>query len=215
MTDRDAATAAEDDGAAGDEASDAAADGTDDEAASGEDLVAEIAVHDEELAGRVADHLDRAAELEGERDDLAAERDDLTERLQRTQADFQNYKKRAKRRQEEIRERATEDLIERLLEVRDNLDRALDQGEGADIRDGVEATRREFDRVLADEDVERIDPDPGSEVDPQRHEVLSQVPADQPEGTVAGVYRAGYEMAGQVLRPAQVTTSEGGTGDTS
>lgn len=64
------------------------------------------------------------------------------------------------------------------------------------------------------ENVEVVEPAPGEETDPQRHEVLMRVEADQPEGTVADVHRPGYEMAGTVLRAAQVTVSEGsGDGD--
>jgi molecular chaperone GrpE len=180
-----------------------------DDAESPDDLVAEVAAHDEDLADEVAALRDRADDLEATVEERAAEIDDLTDRLKRTQADYQNYKKRAKRQQEEIRERATEDLVERLLDVRDNLARALDQDEDADIRDGVEATLRSFDRVLEEEDVEHIDPEPGAAVDPQRHEVMLRVESDQPADTVAEVYRPGYEMAGTVLQAAQVTVSEG------
>ena len=149
------------------------------------------------------------AELEAE---LAAEReraDDLESRLKRKQADFQNYKKRQKERLEEQKQRATEDLVERLLEVRDNLARALDQDESADIRDGVETTLAQFDDELDRENVSVIEPEPGATVEPQRHEVLIRMASDQPEDSVAELHRAGYEMAGKVLRPAQVAVSDG------
>jgi molecular chaperone GrpE len=193
---------------------------TDGEPATGDEpadegLVARVAAHDEELAGEVADLIERAEHHEAEREELAtraAEHEEevaeLTERLQRTKADFQNYKKRAERRREEVKERATEDLIERLLDVRDNLQRALDQDADADIRDGVEATLRSFDDVLDAEDVAQIAPEPGEDLDPERHEALQRVAADQPAGTVVDVYRPGYEMDDTVLRSAQVTVSE-------
>jgi len=149
------------------------------------------------------------AELEAE---LEAEReraDDLESRLKRKQADFQNYKKRQKERLEEQKQRATEDLVERLLEVRDNLARALEQDESADIRDGVDTTLDQFDDELDRENVSVIEPDPGATVDPQRHEVLIRMEADQPEDSVAELHRPGYEMAGKVLRPAQVAVSDG------
>jgi molecular chaperone GrpE len=99
--------------------------------------------------------------------------------------------------------------VERLLDVRDNLQRALDQDDDADIRGGVESTLRQFDQELEREEVGRIEPAPGDETDPQRHEVLMRVASDQPEDAVADVHRPGYEMGGKVLRPAQVTVSEG------
>ena len=163
-----------------------------------EDLVERIeATPTEEVAREVDDLRERAAEVE-----------DLEAQLKRKQADFQNYKKRAKQRQEEQEARATEDLVTRLLEVRDNLSRALDQDEEVDIRPGVESTLEEFDRVLDDENVDPIDPAPGDAVDPQRHEVMLRVDSDEPSDTVAEVYRPGYEMGEKVLRPAQVTVSE-------
>jgi len=144
--------------------------------------------------------------------DLAEREDeiaDLESRLARKQADFQNYKKRQEKRMEDEKARATEDLVGRLLDVRDNLQRALDQEEGVDIRDGVATTLRQFDEELDRENVERIEPEPGTGVDPQRHEVLMRVESEQPEDTVADLHRPGYEMAGKVLRAAQVTVSEG------
>jgi len=166
----------------------------------------------DDLADEVADVEGRVEELEADLEDAESEVTDLTERLQAKQAEFKNYKQRAKRKQEDIRERATEDLVERLLDVRDNLDRALDQedGDGEGIREGVELTRKEFDRVLDSEGVSEIRPAAGDEVDATRHEVMMQVDSDRPEGTVVDVYRPGYEMGGKVLRTAQVTVSDGG-----
>jgi molecular chaperone GrpE len=169
----------------------------------------------ETIAERIADTdpesiAEEIAALREQNDDLEIERDDLESRLKRKQAEFQNYKKRQEKRREQERARATEDLVTRLLEVRDNLNRALEQGDDADIRDGVEATFRQLDETLASEKVEPIEPEPGAEVDPQRHEVLLKVDSDQPAGTVDSVQRPGYEMAGKVLRAAQVTVAEEG-----
>ena len=177
----------------------------------GEDLIAEVAAHDETLAASVTRLVDRVEDLESRVETVESELETAEERLDHTRADFKNYKERAKRRQDEIRERATEDLIERLLEVRDNLGRALadESGDVDSLREGVELTRKQFDRVFDEENVERIDPDPGSDVDANRHEVMMRVESDQPADTIADVYRPGYEMAGKILRTAQVTVSEG------
>jgi len=181
-----------------------------------ESLVARVAAVDEELAAEVGDLAERAAELESDLSEAETgleEKDERIEELEsslkHTKADFRNYKKRAEKRKEQIRERATEDLVERLIDVRDNLVRALEQDADADIRDGVEATLSTFDRVLEDENVEAIHPDPGAEVDPQVHEVVMRVEGDQPEGRVEEAYRPGYRMAGKVLQAAQVTVSQG------
>ena len=180
-------------------------------AASEEDIAREIA----SLRSLVAD---LEARTEGEEDEAttageaetAAEQiEELQSKLARKQADFENFKKRMDRQRAQERERATEDLVTRLLGVRDDLVRALNQEDDAEIRGGVESTLGEFDRVLDDEGVAEIGPDPGTEVDPQRHEVMLRVDSEHPEGTVAEVFRPGYEMGGKVLRPAQVTVSEG------
>jgi molecular chaperone GrpE len=132
--------------------------------------------------------------------------EDLESSVKRSQADFQNYKKRMEKRREQERKRATEDLITRLIDVRDNLKRGLEQ-EG-DIRDGVETTLRQFDEILDRENVAEITPEPGDDVDPQRHEVLLRVESDQPADTIDELHRSGYEMADTVIRAAQVTVSD-------
>ncbi|SIR88036.1 nucleotide exchange factor GrpE [Natronorubrum thiooxidans] len=165
----------------------------------------------EDLSERVAEQAETIGELQDDLEEANTEIDDLQSRLKRKQADFQNYKKRAKKRQQQIKDRATEDLVERLLGVRDNMKRALEEesGDADSLRDGVEMTLREFDRVLEDENVSEIDPEPGTESDPQRHEVMMQVDSAQPEGTIADVFTPGYEMGEKVIQNAQVTVSNG------
>ncbi|MFC4449441.1 nucleotide exchange factor GrpE [Halorussus aquaticus] len=175
-------------------------------------LVAEVATEDAQLATDLEDHL---AELEADKREAEERADDFESKLKRKQADFQNYKKRAKKRQEQMKDRATEDLVENMLDVRDNLKRAVesDHEDVESVKEGVRMTLKELDRVFEGEDVEEIAPEPGVETDPQRHEVMMQVESDQPEGTVADVYQPGYEMAGKVLRTAQVTVSDGNGGE--
>ncbi|WP_430505861.1 nucleotide exchange factor GrpE [Haloparvum sp. PAK95] len=172
-------------------------------------LAARVANHDEAVAADVAELEARVAELENELAEAEDEIDDLTERLKRKQADFQNYKQRQKKKRQQIKERAAADFVEQIVDVRDNLIRALEQEEGTDIRPGVESTLEEFDRVLAEEDVEPIEPEAGEEVDPTRHQVMLRVESDQPEGTIAELYQPGYEMGDSIVREAQVTVSDG------
>ncbi|PHQ39662.1 nucleotide exchange factor GrpE [Halorubrum persicum] len=192
---------------------DATAEGTSGESADAnggardEALAAAVAEHDEALAREVAA---LEAELDETRADLLEaeeEVEELTSKLARVKADFSNYKQRAKRKQDEIRERASEALVERITPVRNDLLRALDQEEGSDLRPGVESTLEKFDEVLADEGVDPIDPDPGEAVDPARHQVMLRVESDQPEGTVHEVYEPGYEMGDRVVSEAKVTVS--------
>ncbi len=200
----------------------------DDDSVSVDDLLDRIAAHDEDLAtevSRVFEEHDRQLAAEEDRaeeykrqleeaeeqiDTLEDKVADLESRLKRKQADFENYKKRQQREQERIREQATEQLVERLLDVRDNLDRALEEGDDVEsLRDGLRMTAQEFDRVLDAEGVTTIAPEPGTEVNPTRHEVVFRTEADAPDGTVAELYRAGYAMNDSVLRAAQVSVSAG------
>jgi molecular chaperone GrpE len=206
----DAEVAVEDDGAADADAQSPSDGATPDETLEpDEELVDRLADQSpEQVAREITALRDRVETLEA---DLDAEREtveELESKLKRKQADFQNFKKRQQKKLEDQQRRATEDLVERLLEVRDNLVRALDQDEGADIRGGVETTLRQLDQVFEGEDVEPIEPEPGTEVDPVRHEVLMRVESGEDEGTVADIHRPGYEMAGKVLRPAQVTVAD-------
>jgi molecular chaperone GrpE len=168
-------------------------------------LAERAADHDEELADDLAALADDVAALREEADRA----DELAATVKRKQAEFENYKKRQEREREKLRERATEAFVERVVAVRDDLVRALDQDEDADLREGLAGTLDTFDEVLAEEGVEPIEPAPGDVVDPVRHEVLMREASDHPEGTVVRCYRPGYEMAGTVVQTAQVTTSEG------
>jgi molecular chaperone GrpE len=185
----------------------AAEEASSDARADGEALAAAVAEHDEALAREVAA---LEADFAETRDELLAaeeEVEELTSKLARVKADFSNYKQRAKRKQDEIRERASEALVDRITPVRNDLLRALDQDEGSDLRPGVESPLEKFDEVLADEGVEAIDPEPGEEVDPARHQVMLRVESDQPSGTVHEVYEPGYEMGDRVVSEAKVTVS--------
>jgi molecular chaperone GrpE len=189
-----------------DDAADAAG-----ESAAGSDPPQELVERVEESdSERVAREIQSLRERNDDLDERLEEReatvDDLESKLKRKQAEFQNYKRRMDERREQEQKRATEDLVARLVDVRDNLKRGLEQD--GDIREGVESTLRQFDEVLEAENVEEIAPDPGEDVDPQRHEVLMRVESDRPSGTVADVHRPGYEMGEKVIRPAQVTVSD-------
>ena len=174
-----------------------------------DDLVDRVAESDpEDIARELAALRTRADSLESQVEQQDETIEELEEKLKRKQAEFQNYKKRMDKRREQEQKRATEDLVTRLLDVRDNLERALEQDEDTDIRGGVESTLRQLDDVLDAENVEVIDPEPGGDVDPTQHQVLARVDSDQPDGAIADVHRPGYEMADKVLREAQVTVSE-------
>ena len=146
---------------------------------------------------------------EEQTDELAAERDELVDRLQRLQAEFENYRKRAARDQQALVTRAHERLVKELLPVLDDLGRALEAAERheeATLEDGVRLVHRQLVDVLAKEGLEEIETD--GAFDPHVHEALLSQPSDAETGTVLEVLQKGYRLGDHVLRPARVTIAE-------
>ncbi|HEY1595270.1 MAG TPA: nucleotide exchange factor GrpE [Thermoleophilaceae bacterium] len=145
--------------------------------------------------------------------ELAAERDKFLDLAQRTQADFENFRKRAAKDAATAGERAKAGLVRELLPVLDNLERALatavhDDGEASPVVEGVKLVRADLVGVLERSGVQSFDP-VGEQFDPTVHEALSTRPA--PEGTHPGivmdVVEKGYRLNDLVLRPARVIVS--------
>lgn len=129
----------------------------------------------------------------------ARERDEYREALVRLQADFENYKKRIAKQQQELRDRAAEALIEKLLPVLDTADLALAHGGGEDVKQICSALFSALER----EGLERID-ELGATFDPTLHDAVAHEPGDGHTQEVAEIMRAGYRWRGRVLRPAMV-----------
>lgn len=152
---------------------------------------------------------DRVEELREELEEREERVEELESRVKRVQADFQNYKKRMKREKEEFAKHATADLVGDLLEVLDDLERAL---ENELERDGVELVHRKLWDVLESEGVERVDTE--GVPDPERHEVVRRVESDeQEEGEIVDIYEEGYVLRDRVLRTAKVTVAEASGND--
>jgi molecular chaperone GrpE len=131
---------------------------------------------------------------------MARERDEYREALQRLQADFENYKKRVTKQSEELRDRAAETLVEKLLPVLDTADLALSHGGGEDVKQ----LSASLFAALEKEGLERID-NAGETFDPTHHDAVAHEPGDGDGGQeVAEVMRAGYRWRGRVIRPAMV-----------
>ncbi|HEX5366363.1 MAG TPA: nucleotide exchange factor GrpE [Acidimicrobiales bacterium] len=143
--------------------------------------------------------LEAAAEaLEVDLELLLAERAQYLEAYQRAQADFENYRKQAQRRQDEAVVRALGRFVENLLPVLDACDAALAHGAHE-----VEPVLAALYGALEREGLERIDPK-GAAFDPAEAEAVVHEPGDGGEQVVSEVLRTGYRWRGQVLRPALV-----------
>ena len=157
----------------------------------------------EELEERVAQAEKQAQEYVGKYRQAAQEFEDARARMRKELA--------------KDAERSRRDVLASLLEVVDNLDRAIEAARvaGKDANDpllqGVDLVRQQFLAKLEGFGVHRIESD-GRAFDPQVHEAVTTVPASDalPDGTVAGVVRQGYLIKDEVLRPALVAVAKAG-----
>jgi molecular chaperone GrpE len=144
--------------------------------------------------------------------DLAAQRDEYLALAQRTQADFENYRKRVEKEANAAQQRGIMKLVEELLPALDNLERALEEGAAAAERDGRDApllqgvrlVRSELHAALERIGIESFSPR-GERFDPAEHEAMAQQPVEGvPSGTVAEVFQPGYRLGDCIIRPARV-----------
>jgi molecular chaperone GrpE len=147
-------------------------------------------------------------EIEGDLDELvkiAAERDQYLALAQRTQADFENYRKRVARDAAAAQERGVVKLAKELLPALDNLDRAIEAAEAEDpLLAGVRLVRTELSAALARLGIEAFAP-LGEPFDPNLHEAVAQQPVEgAASGEVAEVFQNGYRMGETIIRPARV-----------
>ena len=137
------------------------------------------------------------------------ERDEYLDLARRSQADFENYRKRAAREAAAAGERAKSGLVRELLPIVDNLERALASAEDGEqhLAEGVRLVHSELIAVLERNGVKQFDP-AGDRFDPAEHEALSMRAEDGAEpGVVLDVVEKGYRANGSVLRPARVVVS--------
>jgi molecular chaperone GrpE len=164
----------------------------------------------EEAPAAVASDGD-VAEIEDDLDELvtvAAERDQYLALAQRTQADFENYRRRVARESALAQERGAIKLARELLPALDNLDRALEAADKDDpLLQGVRLVREELTAALGRVGIESFSP-AGEIFDPSLHEAMAHQPVDgATSGTVAEVYQPGYRLGDHVIRPARVVVA--------
>ena len=144
-------------------------------------------------------------------DELAQVSEDLAQTkaaLLQMAADFENYKRSAARRESEVKDRAVRSVVEDLLPVLDNFQRAVDASlaatDVASLRIGVEFILQMFQNALHNHGVTPIDAH-GKPFDPMQHEALDQVEVEgHAPGTVVEEFQRGYTYKGQVLRASSV-----------
>ena len=135
----------------------------------------------------------------------AAKADVYLALAQRTQADFENFRKRMARENAAALDRGVGKLAKELLPALDHLEHALKAAEGhEDVVKGFALVRDEIVRALGRVGIQPFAPQ-GEAFDPNEHEAMASQPAEEAEpGTVIEVYQQGYRINGAVLRPARV-----------
>jgi molecular chaperone GrpE len=144
----------------------------------------------------------------------AAKADENWERLLRTTADFDNFKKRAAREKIEAGQYANAALLQKLLPVLDNFEMALTAAQAAQgdklnsLATGVTMIQQQLKSALTETGLEEIEA-AGLPFDPHLHEAVSQVETSEvPEGHVAQQLRKGYKLRERLLRPATVVVAK-------
>ena len=144
-------------------------------------------------------------------DDLQRERDDFKDRWLRKSAEFDNYRKRVERERREQADQSVVDLLQELLLVVDDFDRALtvDAGEGGGAyRKGVDLIHGKLHDLLRKQGVKAIDV-LGADFDPNVHQaVVHEDSPEHREGEVIGELRKGYVLNDRLLRPAMVKVAK-------
>jgi molecular chaperone GrpE len=158
----------------------------------------------EEQAGDQSASGDQVAQLRGERDDYY-------NRLLRKSAEFDNYRKRVERERRELSEWASADMLNEILDVLDDFDRALSAEappEAAAYRTGVELIQRQLADLVRKRGAKPIEAI-GTDFDPHLHQAVAyeETPGAR-EGEVVGELRKGYTLGDRLLRPAMVKVAK-------
>lgn len=136
--------------------------------------------------------------------------DDYKDKYQRLLADFSNYKNRKKKEEEDFKKFASQSLIEDLLPVLDNFDRALASADKDDpFVEGVEMTKKQLVDILKKEGLEEIEAEKDVKFDPNfHHAVLAEESEDVESGNIIETLQKGYKLNDRVIRPAMVKVSK-------
>lgn len=156
--------------------------------------------------------------LESQYEAKEREAADLKDKLLRVLAEMENLRRRTAREVADARSYGISGFARDILNVADNMRRALEavpaelraSGEAAVLLEGVELTERELLKALEKNGVKRFDP-LGEKFDPNLHQAMFEIPDEtKPAGTVAQVVQSGFMIGDRILRPAMVGISKGG-----
>jgi len=164
-------------------------------------------IKQESLAGTAG-----GADSEDAMSGLQADLDRFRDLALRSQADFENYKKRAAREKDDAVKYANSALLQQLVSILDNFELGLaaakTHGDESPIYSGMVLIQKQLNDLLAENGLEPIEAE-GNKFDPNLHEAIAHEPNVSPEGTVIRQARRGYRLKDRLLRPARVVVSSG------
>jgi len=140
-------------------------------------------------------------------EELQAQVDEYKDKYLRLAADFDNFRKRSAKESGERAARATENFAIEVLDVVDNIDRALAADEKA-LREGVVQIQKVLAKILENHSISPIE-SKNAQFDPNKHEAIAYVPSDEKEGIIIDELIRGYTIGDKVLRCAKVAVSKG------
>jgi molecular chaperone GrpE len=160
-----------------------------------------------------ASAVDSAPATDTEPSELQRQRDEYYDLLLRKSAEFDNYRKRSERDRQSLSDAAAASVIEELLPLMDDLDRALKADAGSDsanaYRRGVELIHKQLSEILRKRGVRPVEA-LGAEFDPYYHQAVSYEPAEgRRDGEVIEEFRRGYMLGDRLLRPSMVKVAKG------
>lgn len=143
---------------------------------------------------------------------LQADLDRFRDLALRSQADFENYKKRAAREKEDAVKYANSSLLQRLVSILDNFELGLaaakTESNQSPIYSGMVLVQKQLNDLLEENGLHAVEAE-GKKFDPNLHEAIAHEPSDAPEETVIRQARRGYRLKDRLLRPARVVVSSG------
>lgn len=150
------------------------------------------------------------AGLEAQLSATEAKLAEMHDAFMRAKADAENIRRRAQEDVSKAHKFAVESFAEALLPVRDSLEMALkvESGDVAAIKEGVEMTLKQLTAAFERNRLVEVMPQQGDKLDPNKHQAVAVVPADQEANTVVNVLQKGYMIADRLLRPAIVTAAQ-------
>lgn len=166
---------------------------------------------DNEELKKAIQEAQKSAEKEASKkeDEKDAQIKDLTETAQRLQAEFENFRKRKEREQEEFTKYACSQVIEQITPILDNFELAFQHTKSKeDFIKGVELIYSQLVQMLEDNGVEPINPQPGEKFNAFEHEALLAEKSDKEENSILEVMQKGYRVNGKVLRHAKVKVAK-------